>query len=484
MKILLVNPGTEYKPRFKTYAVFPNGILYIASVLEQAGHTVQIFDNVVSQLSPSDYANNFAPDLIGFSVLTGPCIGNALVQSKEFKSLLPNVKIAWGNVHPTCCTEQTLAEDAIDFVVRGDGEYTILELIEYLEKGNVNYGEILGLAWKDPKGIVINRPRPFIKSLDQLPDPAWHLIDVSKYWDITLNTSRGCPFKCTFCYNIPFHQGHRADMSVERMIGQILHLQKQYKVKFIRFFEDNFTYNRKRLREFCQAIIDRKIKIKWDTESRADLAEEDIKLMAKAGCTSAGLGAETGSPRMLEYLHKGINLDNVRQTFKSFVKNGIAPRIYIMLAVPTETVEEFKETQAFLKSMDNPPFMYMRFVPYPGTPIYDELVAAGKIEPPKTLNDWANFSVFYATQGNLSELPDHFITEAVTHWARTYATTRLAFAFKHNRRQLWLAFKNPPEFFRTLSSLIKNSLPVVFNKNTNIKKSTESIVDDIKEAKK
>ena len=473
MKILLVNPGTEYKPRFKTYAVFPNGILYIAAVLEKAGHEVQVFDNVVSQLSPSDYARDFSPDVIGFSVLTGPCIGNALVQSNEFKELLPNVKIVWGNVHPTCCTEQTLTEKSIDFVVRGDGEYTFLELVEYLVKGNTDYHKILGLAWKENGQTIINPPRPFIEKLDDLPDPAWHLIDVKKYWDITINTSRGCPFKCTFCYNIPFHQGHRADMSVERMIGQIEHLQKKYKAKYIRFFEDNFTYNRHRMREFCQTIIDRKIKIRWDTESRADLSEEDIKLMAKAGCASTGLGVETGSPRILKYLCKGVELERIRQTYWHFVKNGIVPRVYIMLAVPTETMDDFNETQSFLKSMDNPPFMYMRFVPYPGTPIYYQLLDDGKITTPKNLNEWANFSVFYATKGNLSELPDSVINEAVSHWARTYATTRLAFAFKHNRKQLLLAFKNPMEFIKTLSSLIKNSLPVLFNKNTSIKESSE-----------
>jgi len=475
MKILLVNPGTEYKPRFRTYAVFPNGILYIAAVLERAGHQVQVFDNVVSQLSPSDYVRDFTPDLVGFSVLTGPCIGNALVQSKEFKELLPNCKIVWGNVHATCAAKQTLQEEAIDFVIRGDGEYTMLELVECLEKGYSNYGDILGLAWKNDKGdLVYNAPRPYIKDLDALPDPAWHLLDVPKYWDITLNTSRGCPYKCSFCYNIPFHQGHRADLSVERMIGQVEHLRKKYKVKYLRFFEDNFTYNRKRMRAFCQELIDRKIKIKWDTESRADMSEEDVKLMAKAGCQSVGIGVETGSKRLLEYLQKGVDLDKMQETFWYFVKYGIVPRIYIMLAVPTETAEDFKQSQELLRKLDNAPFMYMRFVPYPGTPIFDELVASSKIENPPTLDKWAEFCVYYATKGNLSELSDEQINEAIAHWARTYATTRLSFAFKHNRKQFLLAIKNPPEFFKALTALIKNSLPVIFNKNTNIKKTEKN----------
>ena len=470
MKILLVNPGTEYKPRFRTYAVFPNGLLYMASVLEGAGHEVKVFDNVVSELTPPDYARDFAPDVIGFSVLTGPCIGNALIQSKEFKALLPGVKVVWGNVHATCTTEQTLKEEAIDFVVRGDGEYTLLELVNRLEKGDGDYAGILGIAWKDKEGrITINQPRPFIHNLDELPDPAWHLIDVPKYWDITLNTSRGCPFKCSFCYNIPFHQGHRADLSVERIVSQIEHLQKNYKVKFIRFFEDNFTFNRRRMREFCRTIIERRIKIKWDTESRADMSEEDVALMAKAGCTSVGIGVETGSKRMLEYLNKGIDLDEMGHTFWRFVRHGIMPRLYIMLAVPSETPADFKETQDMLRKMEDPPFMYMRFVPYPGTPLYEELVNNKRIKPPESLEEWAKFSVYFATRGNLSELSDEQITQALSHWAHTYASRRVMFTLRHNPRYLLGAVKNPSEFFKALGSLIKNSLPVAFNKNTNIK---------------
>lgn len=470
MKILLVNPGTEYKPRFRTYAVFPNGILYIAAMLEKHGHQVQIFDNVVSELTPPDYARDFTPDVIGFSVLTGPCIANALVQSKEFKELLPETKIVWGNVHPTCATEQTLAEEAIDFIVRGDGEYTFLDLIEHLEKGNDNYSEIQGLAWKDEQNkVTINPPRSFIDNLDELPDPAWHLIDVPKYWDITINTSRGCPFKCTFCYNIPFHQGHRADLSVERIVAQIEHLKKNYNAKFIRIFEDNFTFNRKRMRAFCQTLIDRKIKIKWDTESRADMSEEDVALMAKAGCNSVGIGVETGSKRMLAYLHKGVDLDEMGLTFWRFVKHGIMPRLYIMLAVPTETPEDFKQTQDMLRQMEDPPFMYMRFVPYPGTPIYHQLIADNRIKPPASPDEWAKLSVYFATKGNLSELSDEVINQALTHWAHTYASRRVMFTLKHNPKYLLNAIKNPAEFFKAFSSLIKNSLPVIFNKNTNIK---------------
>jgi len=209
----LVNPPAfAFKPRFKTYATFPNGILYIASVLERYGHKVQIYDNVIDSREAKDFIP-FKPDIVGFSVITGPNIEAAITQSKEFKRLMPGVKIVWGGAHPSILPQQTLAQPYIGYLVIGAGEETLLELAQYLEKGNIKLSEIKGLAQKENGQININEPRPFIKNLDELPDPAWHLVDVPKYWEITLNSSRGCPFRCTFCYNTAFHKRYLGDFS-------------------------------------------------------------------------------------------------------------------------------------------------------------------------------------------------------------------------------------------------------------------------------
>jgi radical SAM superfamily enzyme YgiQ (UPF0313 family) len=323
MRVLLVSPSTTVHSTFvKTYATFPNGILYIAAVLEKAGHNIQIYDANIDSRQPIDFIP-FNPDVIGFSVLTGPNMDSAITQSKKFKTILPATKIVWGNVHASILPKQALAEDYIDYVVIGAGEYTLLELVDHLENGQYNLDEIRGLAHKKNGRIIINEPRPFIKNLDDLPDPAWHLVDASRYWEATLNSSRGCPYRCTYCYNTGFHKKYRADFSAERIIAQMERLNREHGVKFIRFFEDNFTFNRKRLRHFCQLVIEKKLKMKWDCDSRADLKREDVALMAKAGCASLALGMESGSQRMLDFMQKGITVADMEETFWYFVNQHI-----------------------------------------------------------------------------------------------------------------------------------------------------------------
>lgn len=470
MKVLLINPGTECNPRFKTYAVFPNGLLFLAAVLEKEGHEVQIYDNVVDVRKPAEVVENFKPQLIGYSVLTGTDISMAIAQSEEFKRLMPDVPIVWGNVHPSTTAEQTMAEDFVDYVVVGAGENPIIQLVNYLEKGSPKPSEIAGLVYEEDGKIKENKPSSELVNLDELPDPAWHLIDVSKYWAASINTSRGCPFKCTFCYNAAFHSKYRGDFSAERIISQVRHLQEKYDIKFIRFFEDNFTFNRKRLRKFCNLIIDNKIKLKWDCEARADLSEADIKLMAKAGCTAVGLGVETGSKRMLDFLEKGVDLEQMQKTFWYMVKHHIIPRIYIMGALPTETVEDFNLTQKLLKDMDSPPYLYMRYVPYPGTPLYFYCIDHKLINPPKSLKEWPDFAYYSAIKANISEIPDEIVNNAFAEYAREYSVRRVRFMVRHNPRFFLQIFTNPVEFFSQVKGLIKNSLPVLFNKNASTTK--------------
>jgi radical SAM superfamily enzyme YgiQ (UPF0313 family) len=450
-----------HNPLVKTYATFPNGLLYRAAVLEEHGHEVRIYDSNIDHRQPGDFIS-FKPDIIGFSVLTGPNMDAAITQSREFKDIMPGAKIVWGNVHPSILPEQTLAEPYIDYVVIGAGEYTLLELIEHLEKGD-KLGDIKGLAYKEKGRIIINEPRPFIKDLDELPDPAWHLVDVGKYWSVTLNTSRGCPFNCTFCYNTAFHRKYRGDLSAERVIAQIKHLRKRYSIKFIRFFEDNFTFNRKRLRRFCQLLIDQKLKIEWDCDSRADLDEEDIALMARSGCVSVALGVESGSPRMLKFLKKDTSVSEMEKTFWLFVKNKIIPRINIMVGLPTETSEDFRLSQDLLERLDNPPYLYNRYVPYPGTTLFDYCIANGLIASPQKLADWPNFTEMSATTVNLSHIPQEKIDQAMADFRKTYALRRIRFMIRHNPTYFWKAIREPLGFYRELKNLIKYYLMMSSN---------------------
>jgi anaerobic magnesium-protoporphyrin IX monomethyl ester cyclase len=438
MRVLLVNPhtsSTNFKPESdsKTYDLFPNGLLFLAAVLEKGGHEVKILDSVVDLRRPIDFVT-FRPQLIGFSVVTTPDILLAIAQSQAFRILLPEAKIVWGGVHPSLRPEETIRESYIDYVVIGAGEKPLESLASYLERGTPSCKEIPGLVYKNGDRMIKNPPSPELTDLDELPDPAWHLVDTGKYWAVTLDTSRGCPFSCAFCYNSVFHAGQRGDFSAERVIRQVEYLHGRYGAHYFCFFEDNFTFNRKRLRAFCQAVIEKNLNIRWDCESRADLNEADIALMARAGCVSVSLGVETGSRRLLEFLKKGLDLDAIVSTFWNLVKYRIEPNIYIMEAIPTETLEDFNMTRQLLHELDDPPTAWGRFIPYPGTPLYRYCLEKKLIEPPKRLAEWPHFIFQHYTQANLSHVPDNIINEAFNEWNSRHTSQRESFKRRHNLR--------------------------------------------------
>ena len=350
---------------------------------------------------------------------------------------------------------QTLAEDYIDYVVIGAGEYTLLELVEHLESGKGDINGIKGLAHKNNGRIAINEPRPFINNLDELPDPAWHLVDVSRYWDITLNTSRGCPYRCTFCYNQPFYQGYRGDLSAERVVAQVEHLKKYYGARKIKFYEDNFTANRKRLRQICTMLIERNIKIKWDCETRGGMAEEDIALMARAGCVMAGLGLETASPRLLEFVHKGTTVEDIEKTFRLLVKYKILPRVYLVGGLPTETVEDFSMTQRLIRRWGTPPYQYVMYLPYPGSVLYDYCLEKKLFAPPQSLAEWPDFINHFSGKVNLSQVPQPMLDEALSHFSRGYALRPLRFTLRHNPVYFFSLIVRPPQLFRAVKNLVR-----------------------------
>lgn len=456
MRVLLASPVRSSRGG-QVYATFPNGLLYIAAVLERNGHDVQVFDGNVDNRKPADFLD-FSPQLIGFTVASGPMINDAIALSKEFKELMPQTRIIWGGTHPSTLPEQTLDEEYIDYVAVGPGEYTMLELARHLETRTGFPDEVRGLVFKRDGNIVRNEPRSFIADLDELPDPAWHLVNVNSYWEISLNTSRGCPFSCTYCYNPAFHHGYRADFSVERIIKQIKHLQHNYGVKHFKFFEDNFTFNRKRLREFCDEVIKQKLKFEWDCEARADLNEDEIKLMARAGCVSVGLGVETGSTRLLKFLKKGMNLKQMEKAFWFFVKHNITPRLYIMHGLPTETIEDFVETHRMLARLDHPPYIYMHFVPYPGSALSEYCNESGLIQVPQCLADWSDFLSRAGEGMNLSNMSDEVLKELQDNFGRTFATRRLRFAIRHRPLSLLKSMARPNVFFKSLRDLVRCSL--------------------------
>lgn len=412
MKVLLVIPSSKSKPEDEVYPVFPDVILVMAAVLEKEGHTVMVYDANTSDKKPEDFID-FAPDLIGFSVVTGPKIASAQDMSITFKKALPNVKIAWGDVHPSLLPEQTLKEPYIDYVVIGAGEYALPEILSNLQNNSPAIEDIKGIAHKTDGKITLNEPREFITNLDDLPDPSWHLVDFSKYPNVTLRTSRGCPYKCSFCASASLHNCYHNDQSAERTISQLKVLKSRYNVKFIKSLGESSCFNKKRLRKICRMLIAENVDIKWNCEIRTGLSEDDVKLMAESGCVSAGVGFETGSQRMLEFLKKKTTIKALEDTTRLLIKHNIMPFLYIIYGMPTETENDLKESLDLLKRLDYPLSFFMKFAPVPGTPLHKYCLEKNLIKQPEKLDDWINFYSSYTANINFSNIPQKEIDRAV-----------------------------------------------------------------------
>lgn len=426
MRILLIEPPFE---RFigSRFEWFPLGLAYIAAFLGKNGFECRIYsaehdpnigylnhfttyvenyDNYLSALKEKEHyvwkeiakvIEAFSPDFVGISAKSVQ-IPSALEVAQICKEIDPGTWVALGGSHPTTNVEEVLTNENVDFVIRGEGEITTLELVRCLEEGansEVSLKKIDGLSFKDCQGILRhNPPRPLIPQLDLLPHPARQLLmNLESYPPDQLNsvmTSRGCPFRCTFCAAHNIWARKVRYRSIDNIIEEIKLLRFRYGIRNITFIDDSFTLDRKRTMEFCQRLLDEGIKITWSCLTRVNsLDEEVIKFMRKAGCTKVDIGVESGSERVLSFIKKEITLNQVRYTMKLLRRYGIFTSVFFMLGLPGETIEDIKETQAFMKEIDPDWVCCGIFTPYPGTEAFDWCFQKGLIP---TQIEWERFS--------------------------------------------------------------------------------------------
>ncbi|MFX0098748.1 MAG: B12-binding domain-containing radical SAM protein [Candidatus Hodarchaeota archaeon] len=376
MKVLLINPpSTHTEGSSKPTIYTPVGILSIAAMLEKADHEVVVYDTKASYnvetrgqfvyLGDSDATiknriKNVKPDVIGISNPFTVFIQNTLNVAKTCKEIDKKTPVIVGGPHASIRPEDFLKDDTIDFVVMGEGEYTILDIFSHLE-GKMDKKAIKGIAYKDGGKIQVNERREFIEDLDDLPLPAYHLVDMEKYFKglfsprseytrraISMITSRGCPYNCIFC-SIALHMGKKwRGNSPEYVIKHIKHLIDTYKIKLIHFEDDNFTLKKDRFEKILDGIIENKIKIKWDTPNgvRADTFNKRNLIKARlSGCQYLILAVESGNQRILdEVVGKKLKLDKVEEVAKLAKEIGIDLEAFYVVGMPGETVENMRET--------------------------------------------------------------------------------------------------------------------------------------------
>jgi anaerobic magnesium-protoporphyrin IX monomethyl ester cyclase len=372
------------------------GLAYIASFLEKHGHFVTIADMKTEMLGIDGLLERVREGnykLIGITATTVQ-INSALTIAMHIKESFPEASIVMGGPHPNVMLEEVLSDPYVDYVCRGEGEITMLELAE-----NKRPESILGLSYKKDDRIVSNPPRPVIKDLDSIPFPAYHLLPMTKYVPSPGNykrlpaasmiTSRGCPGKCTFCNTDIFGRSIRY-RSAENIAKEILSLIENYRIKEISFYDDTFTINKKNVENFCAILIENDIDITWSCMSRIDCVSPYLlKQMQKAGCHSICYGIESADETILANINKKIYLKQVPEVIKWTRQANIDVRASFMLGNPGETEESLKKTIDYAISLKPDIFVFNLATPFPGTEMFNWAKGNGYLKT----TDWDDYDL-------------------------------------------------------------------------------------------
>jgi radical SAM superfamily enzyme YgiQ (UPF0313 family) len=384
--ITLVNPlsSTEVisKIDFKTP---PIGLAYLASMLRENGYKVRIVDNVVEKLSLDELVRKIKDSVVVGITTTTPTFNTALKYAKKIKSTLENVFVILGGIHVSFMPYSALKHEFVDAVCIGEGEYTLLEAVERLDRGKSLEG-VRGLMYKEDGRIIDNGRRDFIKNLDELPFPAYDLLPLEKYSILgqklehfPLMSSRGCPFGCRYCASSRFMGRMFRARSAENVADEIEWLNDKFGAKYVAFGDDTFTLSKKRVLEFCREIRERGLDVEWSCSSRVDTIDgETIREMKRAGCNCIYYGVESANPQILNnFYRKRIKLEQVIDAVKKTKENEILTVCSFIIGAPMETREDMMRTLKFSIKLDPDYAQYSILTPYPGTEIYEEAAKKG-----------------------------------------------------------------------------------------------------------
>ena len=385
----------------------PLSLLCLASPLLQAGFEVKLVDNLISP----DYEKTILREAqdalcLGISVLTGPHIGAAVRVSKAVKKLRPTLPIVFGGWHASLATEQTLREPYVDAVVRGQGELTLLELVQRIAGGQDWHG-VRGLSFKTPDGTIVHEPERPVADINTLPAPAYHLADPGIYAaasgvrQLAYTSSVGCPYQCNYCTDQVFYKRRFNAYRVERVVNELAELVPRYNIEHVPLFDSNFLVDRKRAVAIAKGIVASGIKVQWDFQTSTDflalMSDDDVRALAESGVHHIGFGTESASQEVLAMMNKRFqHVDQMVETARKTNLAGIHVVFNIILGYPGETEahrqQTFRVMSDIAKEYSNISFSPNIFTPYPGIPIWPQLKEMG-VREPQSLEEWETLAL-------------------------------------------------------------------------------------------
>jgi radical SAM superfamily enzyme YgiQ (UPF0313 family) len=444
---------------------FPSGLAYIAAVLKNKGYTVSVIDLTLEDVNYDNLADRirkFSPDIIGISALS-----YEYIQVKKLSSFLKETiscKIVLGG-YIIQSYEIVLKNTGVDICVVGEGELTIVDLLENLS----SLDKVRGIAYKDKEKVVLNTGREPIKDLDSIPFPAYELFDIDKYSEylmnniytsqkflpkkerhrkMTLEGSRGCPFACDFCSKI-YRTSRRR--SVSKVIEEIKYLKEQYDIDIFGFQDELFFFNKEEVYEFCQKI--KELGVSWYAMLRVDTVDrERLKMFIDSGCLTVGFGVESGSEKILKNMNKGIIPLQIEKILKEALKIGMPLEISFILGYPGENRETIEDTINLLKRVGYPGTKFRYITPYPGSALYNRSIKDGRIaNEEKYLESLGDGTGPYRFRINFTDFTDNELTDLLPETAKKIMRNYLIYLLKHPkylfRYLMYKDFMNPVYYY-------------------------------------
>ena len=400
VRVLLVNPDLGGPYKAGGILMPPLGLLYVGTVLKEAGHEVKLIDVAVDG-DPTD-ADVGACDVLGVGCLSSQHFW-ALEVARRAKSM--GKTVVFGGPHPTFIQEELLRGGAVDYIVRGEGEYTMRELVGALarEGETCDPSRVAGISWLDERTgeVIDNAARPFIEDLDELPDPDRSLLTIDAYRETklerinpatTLVTSRGCPYNCSFCVSTQMTGRRWRWRSVQRVVNEVESI-RTLGFRGIFFVDDNIAVDVERVLAMCDLIIERKLDIRWWGMARADTIVRNrrmVKRMAESGCSTIFLGIESASDRVLAQYEKKSTVDTSAKACRILAGSGIRVQGSFILGGPIETVRDMKSTIEYACRLNPKIGQFSLLTPFPGSQIYEEL------KDRLVTDDWSKFDSIHA----------------------------------------------------------------------------------------
>jgi len=465
-KVVLFQPENFSATRH--YYGVPMQLLAISRILAKEGYEIKI-------ITPVDFENPKEEVLkqakgaicVGLTVLTGYSIHDSLKVSKMIKKHYPKLPVVWGGWHPSILPIETLVDENIDIVIKGQGERTFAEVVHSLETKK-SLKNILGIAYKNKAKEIIENPDRPLESLDNFPPIPYWLLNIEKYIlpmefgerSLTYYTSCGCPHNCIFCVEPIVNKCHWVGLSPQKAADEITKLKNEYNLDSIQIIDSNFFISEDRAIQFSQRLIDNKTNIKWGdvngrTKQMSNYKESTWKLMKKSGLECVLVGAESGDNKILKFMNKGITVEDTLNFTKICAKFDIKILSSFLVGFPRSNntqkcfklVDEeidsaFKLIDKMFKIYPRIRMMFALYLPYPSSGLFEQSKKIG-LDLPDNLEDWSDYLI-------ASE--DVFNQKVRQKWVTKIQARKILMA------SVYIFFFLDPDSFGMVTGKVKNKL--------------------------